>query len=65
MTEKTTQEKIEYLSKQEKGRQEFAKLKDVLQLINLEKTKTITSSTYNKENLRSPCADPECQNRDA
>jgi hypothetical protein len=53
MTEKTTEEKIEYLSKQEKGRAEFAKLKDVLQLINLEKTKTITSSTYNKESLRS------------
>ena len=53
MAEKTTQEKIEYLSKQEQNTQAFAALKDILQLINLEKTRNITSNTYSKENLRS------------
>ena len=53
MSEKSTQEKIEYLSQQEKQREAFAKISDVLQLINLEKTKNIASSTYSKENLRS------------
>ena len=53
MSEKTTQEKIEYLSKQEQQREAFAQLKDVLQLINLEKSKNITSNTYNRDALRS------------
>lgn len=53
MAEKTTKEKIEYLSKQEQQVEAFAKLSNILQLINLEKTKNITSSTYSKENLRS------------
>ena len=52
MAEKTTKEKIEYLSKQEQQRNAFAQLKDALQLINLEKNKTLTSSTYSKDNLR-------------
>lgn len=50
--EKTTQERIEYLQKQEAARITYAQLQDVLQLINLEQNKTITSSTYNKDNLR-------------
>lgn len=41
MAEKTTQEKIEYLSKQEQQRNAFAQLKDALQLINLEKIKPL------------------------
>lgn len=53
MGEKTTQKKIEYLSQQEKQTISFAQLKDILQLINLEKTKNLTSNTYSKENLRS------------
>ena len=53
MSEKTTQEKIKYLSKQEQQREAFAQLKDVLQLINLEKSKNITSNTYNRDALRS------------
>lgn len=48
----TDKERIEYLSNQEKGKQVFAQLADILQLINLENTKNITSTTYNKENLR-------------
>ena len=55
---KTTEEKIEYLSKQEQGRAAFAALKDALQLINLEKSKTITSNTFNKENLRTYLRNP-------
>lgn len=58
MAEKTINEKIEYLSKQEQGKKAFAALKDALQLINLEKGKTITSSTFNKENLRSYLRNP-------
>lgn len=50
--EKTTQERIEYLEKQENSRAVYAQLKDILQLINLETTKSVTSTTYNKENLR-------------
>lgn len=53
MPEKTTKEKIEYLSKQEKQREAFEQLKDALQLINLEKTRNVTSNTYNRENIRS------------
>ena len=53
MAEKTTKEKIEYLSRQEKAKEIYAQLKDALQHINLEQTKNVTSSTYNKENLRS------------
>lgn len=53
MSEKSTKEKIEYLSKQEKQRDAFDALKGALQLINLEKTKNVTSSTYSRENLRS------------
>lgn len=53
MAEKTTKEKIEHLSKQEQAIKSFATLKDILQLINLEQNRTITSTTYNKENLRS------------
>lgn len=49
----STQERIEHLSKQENQHENFAKLSDIVQLINLEKTKNITSSTYSKENLRS------------
>lgn len=52
MAEKTTKEKIEYLSRQEQQNAAFAALKDALQLINLEKTKNITSTTYSKDNLR-------------
>lgn len=50
---KTDKERIEYLSKQEQTRQVYEQLTDIVQLINLENTKNITSSTYNKENLRS------------
>lgn len=53
MPEKSTREKIEYLSKQEKQREAFDVLKGALQLINLEKNKNITSNTYSRENLRS------------
>ena len=53
MAEKTTKEKIEYLSKQEQGKAAFAKLQDILQLVNLEKAKNFTSSVYKKDNLRS------------
>lgn len=53
VAEKTTKEKIEYLSNQEKQSAYFAKLKDILQLINLEKNKNITTNIYNKDNLRS------------
>ena len=62
MAEKTTKEKIEYLSQkeqneylsnQDKGKANFAKLQDILQLINLEQNRTINLSTYNKESLRS------------
>ena len=62
MAEKTTKEKIEYLSQkeqneylsnQDKGKANFAKLKDILQLINLEQNRTTNLSTYNKESLRS------------
>lgn len=53
MSEKTTKEKIEYLSKQEKQLEAFEQLKDALQLINLEKTRNITSNTYSRENIRS------------
>ena len=56
--EKTTKEKIEYLSKQEQGKAAFAALKDALQLINLEKSKTITSNIFNKENLRTYLRNP-------
>lgn len=49
---KTDKERIEYLSKQEQARQVYAQLTDIIQLINLENAKNITSSTYNKENLR-------------
>ena len=52
MPEKTTREKIEYLSKQEKQREAFDVLKGALQLINLEKSRNMTSSTYSRENLR-------------
>lgn len=52
MPEKSTKERIEYLSKQETTREVYAQLKDILQLINLEQNKTITSTVYNKENLR-------------
>ena len=61
MSEKTTQEKIKYLSKQEQQREAFAQLKDVLQLINLEKSKSITSNTYNKDNLRSYLRQPSTE----
>ena len=53
MPERSTQEKIEYLSKQEKQREAFDELKNALQLINLEKSRNITSNTYSRENLRS------------
>ena len=49
---KTDKERIEYLSKQEQARQVYAQLTDIIQLINLENAKNLTSSTYNKENLR-------------
>ena len=52
MPEKTNKERIEYLEKQEKARAVYAQLSDVLQLINLEQTKSITSTVYNKDNLR-------------
>lgn len=53
MPGKTTQEKIEYLSKQEQQRAAFDELKNALQLINLEKNRNIVSNTYSRENLRS------------
>ena len=53
MPEKSTQEKIKYLSKQEQQREAFDELKNALQLINLEKNRNITSNTYSRENLRS------------
>ena len=53
MPEKTTQEKITHLSKQEQQREAFDALKGALQLINLEKNRNVTSSTYSRENLRS------------
>lgn len=52
MPEKSTKERIEYLQKQEQARAVYAQLTDIIQLINLEQTKTMTSSVYNKENLR-------------
>ena len=52
MPEKSTQEKIEYLSKQEQQREAFDVLKGALQLINLERNRNITSNTYSRENLR-------------
>ncbi|MBQ2884277.1 MAG: hypothetical protein IJE43_10985 [Alphaproteobacteria bacterium] len=52
MPEKSTQEKITYLSKQEQQTAAFEALKGALQLINLEKNRNITSSTYSRENLR-------------
>lgn len=51
-TNKTTKDRIEYLSNQEKAIATYAQLKDILQLINLEGARNITSTTYNKENLR-------------
>lgn len=53
MSTKTTKEKIEYLSSQEKQKLAYEELKDAVQLINLEKNRSITSSTYSRENLRS------------
>lgn len=53
MAEKTTKEKIEYLSRTEQAKAAYATVQDILQLINLEQTRTLTSTTYNKDNLRS------------
>ena len=53
MSTKTTKEKIEYLSNQEKQKMAYDALKDALQLINLEKNRSITSNTYSRDNLRS------------
>lgn len=53
MSTKTTKEKIEYLSNQEKQKLAYEELKDALQLINLEKNRSITSNTYSRDNLRS------------
>lgn len=53
MPEKTTQETITHLSKQEQQREAFNALQGALQLINLEKNRNLTSSTYSRENLRS------------
>ena len=53
MSTKTTKEKIEYLSNQEKQKLAYEELKDALQLINLEKNRSVTSNTYNRDNLRS------------
>ena len=53
MPEKSTKEKIEYLSKLEQQREAFDALKGAVQLINLEKNRNITSSTYSRDNLRS------------
>jgi hypothetical protein len=52
MPEKSTKEKIEYLSKLEQQREAFDVLKGAVQLINLEKSRNITSSTYSRDNLR-------------
>lgn len=53
MSTKTTKEKIEYLSNQEKQKLAYEELKDALQLINLEKNRSVTSNTYSRDNLRS------------
>jgi len=53
MPEKSTQEKIAYLSQQERQREAYAKLNDIIQLINLEKNRNVNLNTYSRENLRS------------
>ena len=62
MPEKSTQEKITYLSKQEQQNAAFAKLQDILQLVNLEKNRNITANTYSRENLRSYLRAPSTEN---
>ena len=58
MTEK---ERIEALQKEEKVRQRFAAIKDVLQLIDLTQTQSKSYTVYSKENLRSYLQNPSTE----
>ena len=53
MSTKTTKEQIEYLSSQEKQKLAYEALKEAVQVISLEKNRSISTNTYSRDNLRS------------
>ena len=59
--ELTEKERIEALQKEEKVRQRFAAIKDVLQLIDLTQTQSKSYTVYSKENLRSYLQNPSTE----
>lgn len=56
--ELTEKERIESLSREEKNRAAFVALKDVLNLIDLTKSKSVTYNTYSRESLRTYLKNP-------
>lgn len=58
ITELTTKERIEKLSREERYRAAFAAVKDALSLIDLTQTKNITYNTYSRDALRTYLKNP-------
>ena len=54
----TEKERVAILQKEERNRQTFAALKDILQLIDLASNKNITYQTYSKDSLRTYLQNP-------